>query len=172
VDLDKCNKCHDKLQLHGNNRNQIQACVVCHNPVTTDSSRRPAAANPAESVDFKLMIHKLHTGEELNFDYTVYGFGGTPINFNEVRFPGDRRNCAACHVGNTYAVPLPSTATPVTTPRNFWEPTRPTAAACLACHDSTEAAAHAFVNTASFGESCAVCHKEDAEFAVSRVHAR
>ena len=40
------------------------------------------------------MIHRIHTGEELTQDYTIYGYGGTPYNFNEVLYPGDRRNCA------------------------------------------------------------------------------
>jgi predicted CXXCH cytochrome family protein len=57
-------------------------------------------------------------------------------------------------------------------PRWFWTPTQPVAATCLACHDSVDAASHAFVNTSSIGESCTVCHKEGAEYAVTKVHAR
>jgi OmcA/MtrC family decaheme c-type cytochrome len=162
VDIANCNKCHDKLQAHGNNRNQVIACVMCHNPAATVSE----ATGPAETIDFKIMIHKLHTGEELTREY---------LSFNEVLYPGDRRDCLRCHVGSTYTVPLPSTATPSTTPRDFWSPMLPTAAACLGCHDSVEAAAHAYVNTANFSigpvESCEVCHKESAEFAVSKEHA-
>jgi len=172
VDLAKCNKCHDKLQLHGNNRNAIEACVICHNPATTDTSRRTAAVLPAESIDMKVMIHKIHTGAELENDYTVYGFGNTANSFNEVTYPGDRRNCLACHVGTSYQVPLPASVTDSTTPRSFWTPMKPTAAACTGCHDSVDAAAHAFVNTATFGEACAVCHEEGADFAVTKAHAR
>ncbi len=172
VDLAKCNKCHDKLQLHGNNRNQIGACVMCHNPADTDSTQRPASANPPESIDMKILIHKIHTGENLSNDYTIYGFGGSANNFNDVRFPGDRRDCVKCHVGTTYTVPLPASVTPSTTPRSYWTPMLPTAAACLACHDAVDAAAHAFMNTAPFGEACGVCHSEDDQFAVSQVHAR
>ncbi len=173
VDLAKCNKCHDKLQLHGSNRNTIEACVICHNPATTDMAQRTAGTNtPAEAIDMKIMIHKIHTGEELAGDYTVYGFGKRAINFNEVLYPGDRRDCLQCHLAGTYTVPLPSVVTPSTTPRGYWDPTRPTAAACLGCHDSIEAAAHAYLNTASIGEACAVCHKESAEAGVSKVHAR
>jgi OmcA/MtrC family decaheme c-type cytochrome len=172
VDLDKCNQCHDNLQLHGNNRNRIEACVLCHNPTVTDSTRRPASAAPNESVDFKTMIHKIHTGEELAYDYTVYAFGSVATNFNEVRFPGDRRDCLACHRTGTYTIPVTEAAKPVTTPRGFWTPTLANAAACLSCHDSLDAAAHAYVNTAAFGESCAVCHREGADHAVSKVHAR
>jgi OmcA/MtrC family decaheme c-type cytochrome len=172
VSTDKCNACHDRLQLHGNNRNQVEACVACHTPGATDSARRPASEGMAESIDFKTMIHKIHTGEELTYDYTVFGFGASRNNFNEVRFPGDRRNCETCHLPGTYALPMTKDAKAVTTLRGFWTPTLPNAAACLSCHDSLDAAAHASVNTASFGESCAVCHKETAEHAVSKVHAR
>jgi OmcA/MtrC family decaheme c-type cytochrome len=172
VDLAKCNDCHGKLQLHGNNRNTIEACVVCHNPATTDAAVRPATANPAEAIDMKIMIHKIHTGLELASDYTVYGRGSTPHNYNHVGYPGDRRSCLACHTANAFTVPLASGATSSTTPRSWWDPMKPTAAACLGCHDSVESAAHAFLNTASFGEACAVCHKEGADFAVTKVHAR
>jgi OmcA/MtrC family decaheme c-type cytochrome len=176
VDQAKCNKCHDKLILHGSNRTEIAACVICHNPANTDVARRPASAGAAETIDMKIMIHKIHTGEELEGDYTIYGFGNVPNNFNEVRFPGDRRDCLACHTGTSYTVPLPSTVTPSTTPRDLWSPTLPTSAACLGCHDSVAAAAHAYLNTAAIGgtsfESCSVCHKETADFAVSKAHAR
>jgi len=173
VDLVKCNKCHEKLQLHGNNRNTIESCVICHNPATTDIARRPAGTTPAQSIDMKLMTHRIHTGEELENDYSVYGFGNVKINFNEVLYPGDRRNCLACHVANSYTVPLPSTVTPTTNPRGYWDPYLPTAAACLGCHDSLAAAAHAYTNTsATLGESCSVCHKEAADASVSQAHAR
>ncbi|HEX5135190.1 MAG TPA: cytochrome c3 family protein, partial [Thermoanaerobaculia bacterium] len=53
-----------------------------------------------------------------------------------------------------------------------YSPQQPTANACLGCHDTRSAAAHAFVNTAPFGEACASCHGRNAEFAVDKVHAR
>jgi OmcA/MtrC family decaheme c-type cytochrome len=158
VDVGKCNKCHDRLQFHGNSRNDPQYCVGCHNPTKTGRG---------EAIHFKVMIHKIHTGEELNSSYVIGSH-----NFNEVRFPGDRRDCTTCHVGVSYTLPLPQGVMASTTPNGYWTPTSPVAASCLSCHDSLEAAAHAFLNTASFGESCVVCHKEGAEFAVSKVHAR
>ncbi len=165
VDQANCNKCHDKLEFHGGNRNDVIVCVICHNPTLTADGATADA--PKESVEMKVMIHKIHTGRELEYDYNIDG-----TSFHEVTYPGDRRNCEACHTRGTYTVPLPSTKTPVSWPSNFWDPTLPTAAACLGCHDSIEAAAHAFINTAPFGESCAVCHKETAEVAVSKAHAR
>lgn len=172
VDLANCNTCHDTLALHGGIRRNTEYCVMCHNANQTDEARRPAAEFPPESVHFKRLIHKIHTGHDLSQDFTVYGFGGRRHNFNEVHFPGDTRNCAKCHVGNSYTIPLPKGLLPTQTPRDYLNPTQPVAAACLACHDTPEAAGHAFVNTAPFAESCAVCHKEGAEFAVTRVHAR
>src|SRR5579864_2502625 len=46
VDISKCNACHVTLSVHGENRNQIQMCVLCHNPSETDVARRPTAVNP------------------------------------------------------------------------------------------------------------------------------
>ncbi len=166
VSIDNCNKCHGKLALHGSNRNTTESCIVCHNPTLVAGS---GAA--AESVSMQWMVHKIHTGEELANDYKL---GNT--SFKEVLYPGDRRNCAACHVGNSYTVPLPTTNVATVTPKNYWSPTMPVAAACLGCHDSVSTAAHAFINTTTFGtmqvESCEVCHKESADFAVSKAHAR
>jgi OmcA/MtrC family decaheme c-type cytochrome len=169
VSLASCNKCHDKLQLHGGNRNTIESCVVCHNPKLT------GASNPAgtrESFSMQYMVHKIHTGEELENDY----YQGLTNNYKEVLYVGDRRNCLACHVGNTYVVPLPATNVAVDTPKNYWTPTLPITTACITCHDSISTVAHAFINTTTLGgmqvESCAVCHKEGADFAVSKAHAR
>jgi OmcA/MtrC family decaheme c-type cytochrome len=120
----------------------------------------------------KYMIHKIHTGEELALDYTVYGFGSTPINFNEVLYPGDLRNCESCHVAGSYDVPLPEGTLPTVTQRDWYTPMQPAAAACISCHGSVDAAAHAYTNTAPFGEACASCHGSEREFAVTKVHAR
>lgn len=173
VDLANCNKCHEKLQLHGSNRNTIESCVICHNPAMTDVSQRVAADLPSQSIDFQFMIHRIHTGELLENDFTVKGYGKSTNNYNEVKYPGDRRDCVKCHVAGAYTVPLPSTSTPTVMPRGYWDPYKPTAAACLGCHDSLAAAAHAYLNTSSLlGESCSVCHKEGADVAVSQAHAR
>ncbi len=165
VDPAKCNNCHERLQLHGNNRNMPEMCVICHNPTLTVTN----TAGPNDSANLKWMVHKIHTGEELTRPYMI---GST--SFNEVRYPGDRRDCTQCHTGTTYTLPLTGAAgqIPTSIPNNYWTPVLPVASACLGCHDSVDAAAHALLNTASIGESCTVCHKESAEFAVSLVHAR
>ncbi len=173
VTLQNCNSCHSSLSEHGGNRNQIEMCVLCHNPNATDSSERPASKNPPQAIDFRTMIHKVHTGNQLTTDYTVYGYQGSVNNFNGVTFPGDRRDCEKCHVGGSEELPLAANLLPVVTPRDYITLTQPETAACLACHTEKSAAAHAVVNTATgLGESCAVCHGQGAQFSVDQVHAR
>jgi OmcA/MtrC family decaheme c-type cytochrome len=178
VTLAQCNSCHETLSLHGGQRNTTEECVICHNPVENDSARRVANAGPPESVSFQRMIHRIHTGEELTQDYTVYAFGGVPTSFNEVKFPGDRRDCAKCHSGNSHLLPLPTGIANVTTLRDYFTSQGPATAACLGCHDGRDAAAHAYLNTVTFpgtnipAEACATCHGTGKEWAVEKMHAR
>lgn len=172
VATERCNACHSYLSLHGDNRNQVEMCVLCHNPTATDAARRPANMMPAESVDFRTMIHKIHSGKELPYRYSIFGFGNVEINFNEVGFPGDRANCSNCHVNGSEQLPLRPGLSQVNDPRGKLNPVGPTTAACTSCHPSLEAASHALGATTPLGESCAVCHGPNADFAVSRVHAR
>jgi OmcA/MtrC family decaheme c-type cytochrome len=171
VSLDKCNVCHDTLALHGGQRYRVEECVICHNANESDEEVRPSEEMPPESIHFKWLIHRLHTGHELVNDFTVYGYRSSVHNYNHVGFPGDRRSCEACHVEGSYSVPVVEGALPTHTERDYYSPMLPAAAACLACHSSIDAASHAYVNTAPFGESCAACHGDDREFSVERVHA-
>ncbi|MBI4469992.1 MAG: OmcA/MtrC family decaheme c-type cytochrome [Acidobacteria bacterium] len=175
VDVKNCNVCHDQLALHGTLRRNTELCVMCHNPNHTDIGRRTPDNMPAETVHYKVLIHKIHRGEELANEYTVYGFGTTVLKVNEIRFPGDLKDCAKCHVTGTNLLPLApahlSTVNPRGSFRGLPDPLLPTAAACTACHDSLDAAAH--VGTMTDGgvrEACVTCHGEGKEFAVSRVH--
>jgi OmcA/MtrC family decaheme c-type cytochrome len=179
VDIAKCNVCHDRLGAHGGQRLVTQGCVICHNPVNDDSSQRPASAGMPESIDLRRMIHRIHTGDELTQDFTIFGHGGRAVNFNSVAFPGDRRDCAICHTSITTAeVPTGATLN-VITQRDFFSPQGPATAACTGCHDTRDVAAHALINTAYFpnsktipAEACATCHTTGATYAVDVVHAR
>ena len=164
ADTAKCNKCHETLALHGGQRFKVEECIICHNPTAT---AEVDDGGPNEGISMQWMVHRIHTGEELGRDYRI-----DDVSFNEVLYPGDRRNCAACHNAGTYDLPLPDGLLPVSTPRDYVPEWKPTAAACLACHDSIDAAAHAYVNNAPFAEACASCHGEGRDFAVSKVHAR
>jgi OmcA/MtrC family decaheme c-type cytochrome len=159
-----CNKCHASLSFHGGNRNVAEYCGTCHNPnaVTTAT-----ATAPSQAYDYRLMIHKIHTGEELS---TPYCFGNTC--FNEVRYPGDRRVCAQCHVNNSQQLPLAEGHLDVKDPQGLLNPVGPESAACLSCHTTQFAASHALANTTQLGESCATCHGPNADFSVNRAHAR
>lgn len=176
VTLNQCNSCHDRLALHGGQRLVIQECVICHNPVTTDAAVR-LEGEPA-SISMARMIHRIHTGEELLDDYTIYGFRSSIHNYNEVLYPGDRRNCQACHTSTGYELPVVPGVDPVITPDDYWSPQGPGTSACLGCHDSQDAAAHAFLNTTSFpgsdkpAESCGACHGGNATYSVDKVHAK
>jgi OmcA/MtrC family decaheme c-type cytochrome len=174
VDIDNCNKCHDQLALHGGLRKNTEMCVICHNSNENDGARRPQNQLPVESVDLKRMIHRIHTGEDLTQDFTIFGFGANANNFNEVRFPGDRRDCLKCHVAGAYQVKDvdPPGLLPTNTPRDWYTPQEHYSTSCLGCHDTKAVAAHAFQQTAPFGEACATCHGNDADFAVDKVHAR
>jgi OmcA/MtrC family decaheme c-type cytochrome len=178
VALAQCNTCHDRLAPHGGQRMNVEECVICHNPVESDLARRPANAGAPESISFQRMIHRIHTGEELTQDFTVFGFGNVPVNFNEVVYPGDRRNCNKCHVAGGASLPVASSAASVMTLRDYFTPHGPGTAACLGCHDGKDAAAHAYLNTANFpgakepSEACATCHGTGKEWAVEKVHAR
>jgi OmcA/MtrC family decaheme c-type cytochrome len=178
VAISQCNTCHDRLAPHGGQRMNTDECVICHNPLNSDTAQRPTSAGAVESISFQRLIHRLHTGEELTQDFTIYGFGGSRNNFNEVRFPGDRTDCAKCHVGTAYTLPLQTGIASVNTPRDYFSPQGPATAACLGCHDSRDAAAHAYLNTTTFGglgvpaEACATCHGTGKDWAVDKVHAR
>ena len=188
VATDKCNQCHVSLSVHGTLRNQTEYCVLCHNPSQTDSARRPAAtvatdrAAPPQGVNFNLLVHRIHTGENLQADdrsFVVVGFGGTHNDFSDVRYPamspagaaGDTRNCTLCHVNNS-ELKLPTGKNPVSDPQGPINPVQAVSSACTGCHVSIPAASHALANTTPLGESCAVCHGSTGEFAVDKVHAQ
>jgi OmcA/MtrC family decaheme c-type cytochrome len=167
-----CNSCHGALALHGTIRQEVQYCVMCHNPNNTDTARRPADQAPPESIHFKTLVHKIHRSEALDQDFTVYGFNNIAHNYNEVTFPGDLRNCEKCHQEGTQQINLPKGLLPSVAPRSYINPMQPATAACLSCHDTQAAASHAFLNTSPIGESCLVCHGPDSVYSVDKVHAR
>ena len=202
VALSNCNNCHALLEVHGNLRNNTEYCVLCHNPSNTDSSTRSMATNPADKnappqgINFAMMVHKIHTGENLEAqygqDYAIVGFGGSHNSFGAafasvpaaipnsgVRYPAmgpagsvaDTAECYMCHANGSEAV-LPIGKNPVTDPQGLLNPAPTTTSACTACHLNRSAFAHASANTdPHFGESCDVCHGTGAAFSATQVHA-
>jgi OmcA/MtrC family decaheme c-type cytochrome len=167
-----CTTCHNTLKLHGGFRQNVEYCVVCHNPGITDSPVRAKGDTP-ESVNFKTMIHKIHTGSDLTTQFTVIGHGGSTNNYNDVGYPGDRRDCQQCHLANTNLLPLPAGVIGQTSPRDYITNQGATTAACLSCHTTKAAAAHAAINTSpTLGESCEACHSTGMQAGVDKVHAQ
>ena len=167
-----CTGCHSQLLLHGGIRQNVEYCVVCHSPTVTDSGMRAAKDTP-ESINLKTMIHKIHTGSDLTTDFTVMGHGNSVNNYNDVGYVGDRRNCEACHLPGTYDLPLPDGLISQVAPRDYLNPMPPVSGACLSCHTTKPAAAHAAVMTSpTLGESCDACHGPNADASVAKVHAR
>ncbi len=111
----KCNECHDRLVAHGS-RYETRLCVTCHNPGSWADSTTP--------VDFKVMIHKIHHGEDLP---SGDGYSVGNHDFSDVVFPQDIRNCDKCHDG----------ADPETPQGDSWQRV-PGLAACGSCHDDID----------------------------------
>lgn len=118
---DHCNSCHQGLEGHGGRWTAVSACVTCHTPQTTD----PDSGN---TVDFRVMIHRIHMGEHLasvqaGEPYQIIGNRGSINDFSEVALPRSPSECAACHGGD-----------PVAWPATSFE-------SCTACHDRVSFAA-------------------------------
>jgi OmcA/MtrC family decaheme c-type cytochrome len=176
VDTATCNGCHTSLTAHGGARVEVQYCVMCHNPGTTD----PDSGNP---LDMQALIHKIHSGmtlpsiqtatvpntaPTLGIGYWIVGYGDALSNFNTVLYPQDTRNCVTCHVQNVPAL---------TEAADF--ATVPTAEACGACHDTVNFATganHSAARIIANDSQCTTCHGststiDGGQLQVTAVHA-
>lgn len=204
IDPAKCNACHLDLTFHGGRRGATY-CLMCHGPENANAdriSRFEGSTALAESVDFRVMIHKIHAGGMLTQPYvlgaspapTVSNPAGTQVPFNGTRFPRPRSECAACHLAGTWALPsagrvgsilqeLACSEDPFLDADQYctnpsWSVTRtvrlpPETAACTSCHDAPATAAHAETNTTLLGaEACAACHGVGSAFDAEAVHLR
>ena len=169
VDTAKCNQCHVRLSLHGENRNQTEYCVFCHNPSNTSGT--------VSGIDFKVMVHSIHFGDNLAAAGTTYKIGTN--DFSDVRYPsfsntgrpGDTTNCQMCHLPGTEAV-FPIGLNQVKAPNYLMDPAPATTAACAACHTTRSNMAHMAAQTdPKFGESCDVCHDVNGAYSVIKEHA-
>jgi len=121
-----CNTCHDQLAFHGGYAHGVEMCVLCHQPQNAD----PTTGN---SLDLKVMAHKIHMGSQLpsvvgtsttpGVPYQIAGYMNFISDFSTVVDPADPRRCEVCHSQSTGAAQAKAFLT---------EPSR---AACGACHD-------------------------------------
>jgi OmcA/MtrC family decaheme c-type cytochrome len=157
------------VQFHGGNRRGYDGCLMCHGTSGAEDRARHLAGNapatPGTSIEFRSMLHKIHAGSLLTQQYDVVGQSSamwpdnySVHNYNGIGFPalpGGVANCASCHgAGNTaWHAPAERVHPQQTKPARTWF------AACITCHDSNAARAHAEANTSPNGaEACAICH--------------
>ena len=55
-----CNNCHKNLTAHGSRRT-VGYCLTCHTPGWVQN---PTANNTANAIDFRVMIHRIHRGQQ------------------------------------------------------------------------------------------------------------
>jgi hypothetical protein len=117
VPTSACKTCHgDRFAAHGGDRLTVENCATCHVPGAND-------AQGGETLDLKVMIHKIHAGSELpgiagpdgevfddpttpqdetadNGTYAIWGFQNTKHTWWKVTFPAVLANCQKCHTGS------------------------------------------------------------------------
>jgi OmcA/MtrC family decaheme c-type cytochrome len=133
VEIPKCLSCHESLELHGGNRvDNVQVCVICHNPNLSSSGRTAdttqtaqtqkdalAAAGydpndaltwPEATMQFKNLIHGIHSAafRDYPYEFVRNRQNGIYYNWSEVTFPGILSNCETCHIPGAYSANLPA----------------------------------------------------------------
>lgn len=123
-----CNSCHNELRAHGT-RVDTKLCVTCHNPGSW------VAGTPNATVDFKVMVHRIHYnngGAALPSVQAGVPYKIGSADFSSVTFPQDVRSCTRCHEGTPGTAGVTVTAT---AQGDHWK-TQPSMQACGSCHDN------------------------------------
>jgi OmcA/MtrC family decaheme c-type cytochrome len=208
----KCEECHRKLggipgdssessgaAFHGGARNNVQYCVVCHTEQRkygrTEANLDAATwtfSGSTNVVDGRAVgnlpnhIHKTHMGEFLV--KKSYNYGG--LEYNEVKFPQDIRNCTKCHDGGNGS---PDATKNQTAQGDNWKKV-PSRLACGGCHDGINFATGGGVTLAAAAAAraagtvpvsdpgahpagpqsddslCAICHRAGSAYDIDVVH--
>ena len=121
VTTEACSVCHTPALSAHDQRLGVQLCITCHSPQTTD-------AGSGNTVDFRVMIHKIHSGASLpsvqnGGTYQIIGFNNTVSDFSDVVFPPGVSNCTVCHHGGAQSA--------------NWQ-TSVQVEACGSCHDNVK----------------------------------
>ena len=203
IAIERCDQCHNQLTIHGNNRtDEPEVCVQCHNPNATDINRRnPPCSDDLGTddvpIDFKRMIHRIHSSGATGVPFEVCGFGNS-THVYDVTYPGQIRNCEGCH-----ETPDPDEerfpyhpveagtilGTTISAGADLASPTddvviSPNSSVCSSCHVSNLAKLHMEQNGGNFAatknpdgtlnpadvESCALCHGPGRSADVQEVH--
>lgn len=179
------------------------------NPVTTTGLTNVALNFPQVTNNMKDMIHGIHAGKDRSTNpikivrdrtnATVANGAINVIGGEYIGFPGNAAKCQSCHTYNGFSgVPANTLATrdqainaagntttvlakaALATLNTGDLMTTPFTAACVTCHDSAPAAAHARLNGGQIGvarsalntagESCLVCHGAGSAYDPAVVH--
>ena len=166
VETATCQQCHgEEFSGHGGDRVSVEDCVTCHTPATIDPQS-------GETVDFKVMIHKIHMGGELsavpgadgevwddldttedesadNVEYAIWGYGDSKVEWSAVGFPAVIANCTKCHQGSGAEV-------------DNWKEV-PSRAVCGSCHDDVDFATGTNHDGGAQADDslCTTCHGAD-----------
>jgi OmcA/MtrC family decaheme c-type cytochrome len=115
VSADKCNTCHGRFLGfsntttaapgfggHGGNRNDPQACVICHNGngVLRDASITNGVTTYGTTIHFKSFIHALHKEQADN--YPVWPLTKSTSTGAMAGIYTGIKNCGVCHEGDSY----------------------------------------------------------------------
>ncbi len=121
-----CNTCHDQLAFHGGHA--LEWSNVC-----SATSRKTPIRLTGNTLDLKVMAHKIHMGSQLpsvvgtsttpGVPYQIAGYMNRISDFSTVVDPADPRRCEVCHSQTTGAAQAKAFLT------------KPSRAACGACHD-------------------------------------
>ena len=107
VTNNNCNQCHVDLQAHGGQRKEVKLCLMCHTAGAEDKNVPSVeGGTPGVTIEFKVMVHKIHNGEHLpsvlgvatnpdgsrDYDadpvpYKMVGFQNSVTDFSEIAFP-------------------------------------------------------------------------------------
>ncbi|KGJ98427.1 OmcA/MtrC family decaheme c-type cytochrome [Thalassotalea sp. ND16A] len=154
-----CNNCHGELAFHGGGRVDTAYCVTCHNPGSGD-------ANSGETVDFKVMIHRIHRGANLpsvinGGEFAIWGYRDSKHDYSATHLPQDIRNCSNCHDDSNVATPDAI---------NWMQ--QPTMQACGSCHDNVDFATGTghLAGVQADNSECQTCHGESGFSSVRSNH--
>ncbi len=159
-----CNNCHTSVTGHGGDRIGLENCVTCHQAGSFD-------AYSGNTIDMKVMTHKIHAGGELasipgadgivfdnpataadesadNGKYAIYNYVASPVSWWKAEFPAILANCTKCHDGKGAQV-------------DNWKDA-PSRAVCGSCHDTIDwvTGANHKGGKATNDTGCVNCHND------------
>ncbi len=168
VQTSACQACHGtQFKGHGGDRLTVENCVTCHNPSSFDAQSK-------QSLDAKVMIHKIHAGGNLASIagpdgqfwndtataadetkdngllanvYAIWGYGNAKTSWYKAGFPAELPNCTKCHNGSGQNV-------------DAWK--TPSRAACGSCHDNVDftTGVNHKGGAQATDSKCTICHDE------------